>query len=88
LLDLNRPAEAVPLLDRAVRLRSGQTRDPAQLALSRFIRARALDAAGGDRRAARREAQQALAVFVDLGDRARSDRREVEAWLAAHKGTP
>src|SRR6185369_15144856 len=88
LLDLNRPAEAVPLLDRAVRLRSGQTRDPAQLALSHFIRARALDAAGGDRRAARREAQQALAVFVDLGDRARSDRREVEAWLAAHKGTP
>jgi tetratricopeptide (TPR) repeat protein len=90
LTDAGRAAEAVPLLERAVGVRAGGAEDPAGLALSRFHLARALWLAGegGQRARARPLALAARDGFRDLGDRARGDVAQVEAWLAAHPGTP
>lgn len=89
LIDAGRAAEALPPLERAVRLREGGAEDPAGLALSRFHLARALWlAAGGDRSRARRLARAARDGFGALGERAGADVAQVEAWLAAHPGAP
>ncbi len=87
LLGQGRAAEAVPLLERATRIQAGQPRDPLDLARSRFHLARALwiRGQGGDRSRARLLAREAAELFGRLGDRARLEREEVEAWLAARE---
>jgi tetratricopeptide (TPR) repeat protein len=88
LLSQGRAAEAVPLLERAARLHADQPQDPLFLAQSRFHLARALwmRGHGGDRTRARHLARDAAESFSRLGDRARRDRQEAEAWIAAHGG--
>jgi len=78
---LGRFAEAVPPLERALRIR--ETREPNQLQVAdtRFALARALWSAGGDRARAVRLAGEARAVYEGEPSSARA--ADARAWLAA-----
>jgi tetratricopeptide (TPR) repeat protein len=83
LTKLGRPAEAVPLLERALRIRESESVDPLIREVTRFNLGRALHDAG--RRAeGRRLVEQALDASRPIGDRAAEDRAAFEAWLDDH----
>ena len=88
LLGQGRAAEAVPPLERAAHLHAGQPRDPLYLAESRFHLARALWLRGrdGDHSRARQLARDAAEQLGRLGERARRELKEAEAWITAHGG--
>ena len=82
-LAADRPAEALPPLERALRLREAREPDPNMVAETRFALARALWSAGSDRARARHLAEQARDAY--LRDRARAaSATEVSTWLLAH----
>jgi tetratricopeptide (TPR) repeat protein len=85
LLAQDRAAEAVPLLEKAIRIHQEKTKDPIDLARCRLELAKALWMRNrpGDRPRALRQAGDAATLFGRLGSRAQSEREEVEAWLAA-----
>ncbi len=88
LLGLDRPAEAVSYLERAVGLREANRVDPWELAKSRYQLARALWASGGDRERAKSLALAAHQGWARLGERAKADLKQVEAWLRERGETP
>ncbi|MBL9102471.1 MAG: tetratricopeptide repeat protein [Myxococcales bacterium] len=86
LVAAGRPAEAVPLLARAVELREAEVAAPWHLAESRYQLARALWAAGDERSRALTLAVQARDTLAEHPDPQAPDRRaEIDAWLAARR---
>jgi eukaryotic-like serine/threonine-protein kinase len=83
-LGLRRPAEALPLLEKAFRARKAQRRSTQDDARTDFALARALWETNGDRVRASALAHDALTVYSELPDYLRKDRSEVERWLSAH----
>ncbi len=81
-----RPAEAIALLERALRLDDAQY-DAHGRGTARFALARATEARG-DRARAVANAREALAAFDEAGAGAGSDRTEVATWLERHGGAP
>ncbi|HEX3758200.1 MAG TPA: tetratricopeptide repeat protein [Kofleriaceae bacterium] len=79
-LALHRAGDAVPVLERALRLRSGET--PGRAAPLRFALARALWDAGRDRPRAVALARQAAGIPIRPGEGVTE--AEISAWLAAH----
>jgi hypothetical protein len=84
LLDLRRPAEALPLLDRA-RALTGEAAGPRGRALLLFATARALWDSRRDRARAVVLAGEARQQAAAAGPPAAEDARRIEAWLAAHR---
>jgi tetratricopeptide (TPR) repeat protein len=82
LVELHRAAEAVPYLERAVRLRVEAKAPSALTAEVRYGLAQALATAPATRARARAEAQAALAGYVSAKDAAHA--ADVRAWLASH----
>jgi tetratricopeptide (TPR) repeat protein len=82
-LETGRPARAIPLLERAIEVRTAADASPALIALSRFALARALRAVPASRRRALAVARQALAEAKTGGDAELAD--EIDAWLAAQR---
>jgi tetratricopeptide (TPR) repeat protein len=80
------PAEAIPLLDRALAIREAGEVPPEALAETRFALARALRQARRDRERAGRLAEQARDAYAALGPRGAADGRRVEAWLQPQAG--
>ena len=91
LLELAEPAQALALLERALTIRTALEVDPALLADTRFVLARALWAApttqGRDRLRARTLAEQAREALALVEEAGTSDIKldEVEDWLATHR---
>jgi tetratricopeptide (TPR) repeat protein/predicted Ser/Thr protein kinase len=87
-LGLRRPLEALPFLERALTLREreGERIEPALLAGTRFLLARALWESGQDRARARALATRARATYAADSARGTHPGRlaEVDAWLAGH----
>ncbi|MBA3819939.1 MAG: tetratricopeptide repeat protein, partial [Deltaproteobacteria bacterium] len=83
-LDRGRPAQAVPLLERAKPLADAAPASFVQIPATDFALARALDAARGDRKRALALAERARDFFGRYPGLA-LDRAEVEAWLAARR---
>jgi tetratricopeptide (TPR) repeat protein len=83
LMKLDRPAEAVPLLERALQIREAEAVDPLVLEVTRFNLGRALHDAGR-RSEGRRLVEQALERVRPIGDRAAEDIDAFEAWLRGH----
>jgi len=82
-LAAGRPAEALPPLVRALRLREAGEPDQNLVAETRFALARALWSTGTDRARARRLAEQARDYY--LGEKTRAGKAtEVSTWLLAH----
>lgn len=82
-MEQGRPAEAVPVLERAVGV-CDRTAPPEWQAEARFALARALWEAGRDRQQALFVARRARAIFVESGDK--ENIAAVDAWLAGRKG--
>ncbi|MCX4242308.1 serine/threonine-protein kinase [Paraliomyxa miuraensis] len=89
LLGLAKPADALTPLERALTIRTTHEVQPALLAATRFALARALwiapAAQGRDRPRARTLAEQAHDAYAALGDAKKTERTEVQAWLAKHR---
>jgi hypothetical protein len=83
LLDLGRPAEAVPLLERAFALRQGQKLDPREHGETRLMLVRALWETGSDPRRARAILAEAQADFRKGGGRRMGRVEEIQAVAAA-----
>jgi serine/threonine-protein kinase len=84
------PARAVPLLERALSIRTSQPGDGADLSDVRFALARALFATG-DRTRARTLATEARDAYAKAGPQARLQGAEASAWLNSHpqgRGSP
>jgi eukaryotic-like serine/threonine-protein kinase len=81
-LALERPADAVQLARRALTLAENGEIDPVELARSRFVAARAIWRAGGDRRKALELARQAKQGFDSLERPAHTELRAIESFLA------
>ena len=79
---LHRAGEAVPLLERAVAIRTAAKQPPGEVASARFSLAKALAAAPATRARGRAEAQTALAEYQQA--KAADDAREIQRWLSAH----
>ena len=79
-LDLHRADLAVPVLERALRLRTDET--PSRMAPLWFALARALWEVGSDRPRAVALASQAAAPALRPGDGVTHD--DIAAWLAVH----
>jgi tetratricopeptide (TPR) repeat protein len=75
---------AVPLFERALRLRQSTKTDPSLVAEAQFGLARALWDSGGDRARARSLAQQARATYENSHDA--TVRRQLDDWLAGRAG--
>jgi tetratricopeptide (TPR) repeat protein len=84
LLALGKTEEAVPLLERALRLRDHGDRIEPWVAEAEFRLAQALDAAGRDRARARRLAAAAQDGYAKAVGFAR-EREAVEAWASARR---
>lgn len=82
-LELGEARAAVGALERAVELGETHPGDPRELAMSRFLLARALWDTEHDRRLARTLAEQALRDLRPLGERANESTTMVKAWLEA-----
>jgi tetratricopeptide (TPR) repeat protein len=80
-LALDRPGEAVPLLERAIKLRGVDKRTVAD-GDNQFHLAVALWKSGADRGVAKQHALIAREIFKDAGDSARLRLNEVDRWLA------
>jgi tetratricopeptide (TPR) repeat protein/tRNA A-37 threonylcarbamoyl transferase component Bud32 len=87
LLELDRPGEALPHLERAFAIQSAKGIDPVELASTRFGLARALweapASAGRDRSRALELAEQARAAYGESGTQ--KDLEEVVSWLALRR---
>ncbi|MCA9686136.1 MAG: tetratricopeptide repeat protein, partial [Myxococcales bacterium] len=83
LIGLDRPAEAIPHLERALVIRTGTAVEPTDLAETRFALARALAAGEGDPARARELATLARDAYAADGDKSKATQAEVDAWLAA-----
>jgi eukaryotic-like serine/threonine-protein kinase len=84
LVELKRPAEAVPQLERALALRKDAKWDPVEIANTSEVLARALWAEGRDRQRARTVIEAAIAGLDGTGERGAPLRAELETWLAEH----
>jgi uncharacterized protein HemY len=86
LVEQGRFGEARAHLERAVTLREASTGiDPVVEAEARLLLARARWGEGDDPEAARAQAREALASLAgNDGESAKSQRAELERWLAAH----
>jgi eukaryotic-like serine/threonine-protein kinase len=84
LVDLDRPAEAIEPLERALRIRDAADPDPKERARTRFALARAQRQANAPNTDPRALAETALAELQPLeGDAlAQRKRNAIEAWLA------
>jgi tetratricopeptide (TPR) repeat protein len=76
-----RPDEAVPHAEQAVRLREAADTAPYELALARFTLARALWESDRDRPRALRLAEQARSTYREMAGE-KDMLAQVEAWLA------
>jgi tetratricopeptide (TPR) repeat protein len=85
LVDLGRPADARPHLERALALRQGAPSSPIELADAEHHLARALWDDGGDRARALALARAAVDRLVAVGDETAEHRRPMEQWLAEHR---
>jgi eukaryotic-like serine/threonine-protein kinase len=76
------PAQALPLLERALTLHASAPKDPLEEAWASFLLARALWAQGGEeaRARARALAKEARSRMEGLGLRAQEKARQVLAW--------
>jgi len=84
-LALGQAERAMAPLEHALRLREGAPGNAANLAETRFALARALWDAAGDRRRARRLAEEARDGYAHAPDaEARSEHQRVDAWLSSH----
>ena len=83
-LDEGRPVEAIAALDRAATLGSDEDFDPAERGETRFGLAQALTRPSPQQNLARARklAQQALKDYE--GTAYEKERRDIDAWLAAH----
>ena len=81
-------AEALPVAERALRLRTTQDVPPEELAHAKFSVARALADSGGSIDRARTLAQQALEGFASVAPRYPERRASIEEWLSAHAASP
>jgi tetratricopeptide (TPR) repeat protein len=81
-----KPGEALPLLERAVKMVDPATSDPDTVAIFEFELARSLAASGGDMKRAIDLANDAHAKLVAIGDTSGSaaTRAAIEQFLAAH----
>ena len=87
LLDLERPGEALPLLEEALGIRGETDAPPRDRAQTEFGLARALAATGGDLDRARKLAHSARGRLVAQPDEAVRERlAEIDAWLTDHGG--
>jgi tetratricopeptide (TPR) repeat protein/tRNA A-37 threonylcarbamoyl transferase component Bud32 len=85
-VDDGRPAEALPLAERARALLEGHDASPAKLAEARFALARALMATGTDPQRALALARQARdAMQTASGSLSLIDLADIESWLGAHE---
>src|SRR5690606_41010559 len=87
LLELDRRADAIAPLERALTLRSTQDGDANELAHTQFILARALEPEPDTRARALELGQTALETMRELGTNEK-ERAEIEAWLAARGAIP
>jgi serine/threonine-protein kinase len=83
LIDLRRPREAVPVLERALRIRDGSEPNQELVAETRFALAHARFEAGENRSGALALAESARDAYRKIPGQAKHA-REVEAWLAAN----
>ncbi len=81
-VELERPAEAIPALERALALREAAGVEPALIAHTRFLLARALWDADAGRQRAAALAESAAAAYRDAGPRSTEELRRVSEWLA------
>ncbi|HEY8378866.1 MAG TPA: tetratricopeptide repeat protein, partial [Nannocystis sp.] len=84
----HRPADALRHLERAVAIYDAHDGLQENEPLARYHLARALVRTGGDRARALAEARKAIGGFRELGDGAREQLAEVEAFLARHGSGP
>jgi tetratricopeptide (TPR) repeat protein len=84
-IDEGRPADAVPLLERALRVREAADIDPELVAAARFSLAQALWNADQDRTRAIALARTALAEHRARGPIGAETVAIVEDWLAQHE---
>jgi len=89
LLGLAEPIEALRLLERALAIRTTHETEPARVAETHFLLARALwvvpATEGRDQPRAHRLAEQARDAWAKLGPGSEADLAEVEQWLAEHR---
>ncbi|MFY0533864.1 tetratricopeptide repeat protein [Nannocystis pusilla] len=78
-----KPAEALPLLTRALAIREQPGGLAHEAAALRFVEAQARQQSRDPNAAD--AARQALAHFTAAGERFTAERAEVESWLAAHR---
>ena len=83
-LDLERPAVALPHVERALAIATKKQVHPYDLADVQFALARSLWALGRDRERALALAKEAHETFQSLGPGAREALETTAAWLAAH----
>nr|WP_305071233.1 tetratricopeptide repeat protein [Myxococcus sp. RHSTA-1-4] len=81
-LELKQPRKAAEVLERALAGSPYSKQSPGEKARVRFALARALWDADLDRARALRLAEEARAMFVDLGERGRKPLADLEAWRA------
>jgi tetratricopeptide (TPR) repeat protein/predicted Ser/Thr protein kinase len=83
-LQRHRPAEALPVLERAVRLYEKGPLFSSELAQARFALACAQWESGRDRVAARALAGRARAAYAAAGPSRANELADVDAWLGSH----
>ena len=76
---------AIPMLERALELRSAESTDPAERSETRFALAEALWEANANRERAVELATEALADAQSAGPHAADAAARIEAWLTAHR---
>jgi tetratricopeptide (TPR) repeat protein len=81
-LGLNQPRKAAELLERVVAGRAGSTQKPGEKAFARFRLAQALWDANLDRERALRLAEEARALYTEMGERGQKRLAELQAWQA------
>jgi serine/threonine-protein kinase len=84
-LERGRAAAALPILERALQIRTAHDAAPDDLAEARFAVARALAATHGDRARARALAEQARATYAGLPVGGAATLAQVDAWLRARR---
>jgi len=81
------PAAAIPLLERALRIRQARESDFAVVADTAFVLARALWDVGGDRPRAARLATEARDAYAREPATLRPRLDDVERWMASHRAS-
>jgi tetratricopeptide (TPR) repeat protein len=88
LVDLRAYEEAVAALERALTLRTRAHASPVEIADARWGLALALWNGGSDRRRARALAEEARAIYVEVGGASTPTREKIDAWLAENDQLP